>query len=121
MIDTILESITDKGLLGAFVLRSVDAGLVVKYEALGDETSSAVIRAQVSQILCETGNRAIDSLAKALAAMTMWACLKSSAVLQRLTCHRCCKSSGIGGATHATMPVWMMHAAQRSQERNGHV
>lgn len=71
VIDTILESISDKGLLEAFVLQSMNAGLVVKYEALGRDTSSAVIRAQISQILCETGNRAITSLAKALDAKQM--------------------------------------------------
>jgi hypothetical protein len=69
VITTILEAITDKGLLEAFATHSMDAGLVARYETLGrDGDSPDVIRSQVSQILCETGNRAIPSLAKALAA-----------------------------------------------------
>jgi hypothetical protein len=69
VITTILEAITDKGLLEAFAMHSMNADLVTRYEALGQDGSSAEeVRAQVSQILCETGNRAIPSLAKALAA-----------------------------------------------------
>lgn len=69
VITAILEAITDKGLLEAFVMHSMNAGLVARYEALGRENdTSTVIRAQISQILCETGNRAIPSLTKALAA-----------------------------------------------------
>jgi hypothetical protein len=69
VITTILESITDKGLLEAFVMHSMDAGLVPRYEALGhDNDGPEVIRAQISQILCETGNRTIPALAKALGA-----------------------------------------------------
>jgi hypothetical protein len=66
VIDTILEAITDKGLLEAFVLRSMDAGLVARYEALGREDDDpTVIRAQISHILCQTGSRAIVSAAEA--------------------------------------------------------
>ena len=69
VINAILGAITEKGQLEAFVRHSMNAGLVARYEALGRETSdSTVVRAQISQILCETGNRAIPSLAKALAA-----------------------------------------------------
>jgi hypothetical protein len=69
VISTILEAIPDKGLLEAFAMHSMDTGLVARYEALGqDGDNPTVIRAQVSQILCEAGNRAIPSLAKALAA-----------------------------------------------------
>jgi len=38
---------------------------MARYEALGED-SPTVIRAQISHILCETGNRAIPTLAKAL-------------------------------------------------------
>ncbi len=68
IINTIIEAITDKGLLEAFVMHSMKAGLVARYEALGGDTDPTVLRAQISQILCETGNRAVPSLAKALAA-----------------------------------------------------
>jgi len=68
VINAIIEAITDKGLLEAFVMHSMDAGLVTRYEALGWENSdSTVIRAQISHILCQTGNQAIPSLANALA------------------------------------------------------
>ena len=78
VVSTILEAITDKGLLEAFAMRSMDAGLVARYEALGHHGDSpAVIRAQVSQILCETGNRAVPSLAKALNANQRDAALKA--------------------------------------------
>jgi hypothetical protein len=68
VINVVLETITDKGLLEAFVIRSMDANLVTRYEALGwEESDSTVIRAQISQILCEAGNRAVPMLAEALA------------------------------------------------------
>jgi hypothetical protein len=69
VINTIIESVTDKGLLEAFILQSMNVGLVPRYEVLDREDSdSKIIRARISQILCETGNRAIPSLAKALEA-----------------------------------------------------
>jgi hypothetical protein len=69
VINAILEAITDKGLLEAFVMHSMDAGLVARYEKLGwDETGTSVIRAQISHILCQTGNRALPSLAEAIEA-----------------------------------------------------
>lgn len=37
VIDTILETLTDKGLMEAFVMHSMDNGLVARYEALGRE------------------------------------------------------------------------------------
>jgi hypothetical protein len=77
IIKTILEAITDKGLLEAFVLHSMNAGLVARYEALGGDTDPTVIRAQISQILCETGNRAVPTLAKELAAKKMEAATKT--------------------------------------------
>jgi hypothetical protein len=81
VIATIVEAITDNGLLEAFIMHSMDAGLVARYEALGRHgwanSDSTVIRAQISQILCETGNRAIPSLAKALEANQKDAALKA--------------------------------------------
>jgi hypothetical protein len=69
VINAILEAIPDEGLLEAFVMHSMNAGLVVRYEAIGwEERDPTVVRAQISQILCETGNRAIPSLAEAIAA-----------------------------------------------------
>jgi len=67
VINVILEAITDKGLLEAFVRDSMDAGLVARYEALGrEESDSTIIRAQISQILCEVENQAVPVLPKAL-------------------------------------------------------
>jgi hypothetical protein len=77
VIKTILAAITDKGLLEAFVLHSMNAGLVARYEALGGDSDPTVIRAQISQILCETGNRAIPTLTKALGAKQMEAATKA--------------------------------------------
>jgi hypothetical protein len=52
-----------------FILQSMNVGLVPRYEVLGREDhDSKIIRARISQILCETGNRAIPSLATALEA-----------------------------------------------------
>jgi hypothetical protein len=77
VIKTILAAITDKGLLEAFVMHSMNAGLVAKYEAIGRDSDPTAIRAQISQILCETGNRAVPTLAKELAAKKMEAATKT--------------------------------------------
>jgi hypothetical protein len=77
VIKTILAAITDKGLLEAFVQLSMNAGLVATYEALGGDSDPTVIRAQISQVLCETGNRAIPTLTKALGAKQMEAATKA--------------------------------------------
>jgi hypothetical protein len=67
--DAILDGITDKTLLEVFVLASMEYGLVARYEPLGGEHEApTVIRAQVSHILCQTGNPAVLSLAQALEA-----------------------------------------------------
>jgi hypothetical protein len=67
VIDAILDGIADKVLLDAFVQTSIEQDLVTRYEPLGPEVAGPdIIRAQVSQILCLTGNQAIVSLAKAL-------------------------------------------------------
>jgi hypothetical protein len=77
IIDTILEAISDKGLLEAFVMHSMNAGLVPRYEALDGNTDPTVLRAQISHFLCETGDRAIPLLANALAANQMEAAKKA--------------------------------------------
>jgi hypothetical protein len=67
VIDSILDGITDNAMLDAFVLTSMEQNLVPSYESLGSQsTVPAIIRAQVSHILCLTGNRAIRLLARAL-------------------------------------------------------
>jgi len=70
VIDAILEGITDKALLEAFVMVSMKHKLVARYEALGWEKSDSVvvIRAQISHVLCQIGNRTMPALAKALEA-----------------------------------------------------
>ena len=78
VINAILEAITDKGLLEAFALHSMNAGLVARYEKLGwDKTDTTVIRAQISHILCQTGNRALPSLAESLDAKQQDAATKA--------------------------------------------
>jgi hypothetical protein len=77
IVKTILAAIADKGLLEAFVMHSMNAGLVARYEALDGDSDPTVIRAQISQILCETGNRAIPTLTKALAAKQTEAATKA--------------------------------------------
>jgi hypothetical protein len=67
VIDAILDGITNKALLEAFVVASMEQNLVPRYESLGRQsTPPDIIRAQVSHILCLTGNQAIALLAKAL-------------------------------------------------------
>jgi hypothetical protein len=69
VIDAILDRITDKVLLEAFVLHSTQEGLTSRYEALGRENEDPeIICAQISRILCEKGNQIIASLEKALLA-----------------------------------------------------
>jgi hypothetical protein len=67
VIDTIIARITDKGLLEAFVLHSMKAGLVTRYEAIEvKDSSQTVIAAELSMILCQAANRAMPELARAL-------------------------------------------------------
>jgi len=66
VVDAILDGITDKVMLDAFVLTSMEQNLVPRYEALGRQSTPDIIRAQMSHILCLTGNQAIALLAKAL-------------------------------------------------------
>jgi hypothetical protein len=67
VIDSILDGFTDNAMLDAFILTSMERNLVPSYESLSRQsTVPAIIRAQVSHILCLTGNQAIGLLAKAL-------------------------------------------------------
>ena len=67
VLDSILDGITDNALLDAFVRTSMERNLVPSYESLGRQsTVPDIIRAQVSHILCLTGNQAVGLLAKAL-------------------------------------------------------
>jgi hypothetical protein len=67
VIDSILDGIIDKVMLDAFVQTSMEQNLVPRYESLGRQsTVPDFIRAQVSHILCLTGNQAVALLAKAL-------------------------------------------------------
>src|SRR5437870_3086623 len=69
VINTIIEAITDNGLLEAFILSSMEQGLIPQYEALGHKSETQqMIRAKISHILCQTGKQAMVSLQKALKA-----------------------------------------------------
>lgn len=65
-IQLVVDVLGDKGLLDVFIMHSMEEGLVARYALIcEDEFREPVIRAQISQILCETGNRALPALAKA--------------------------------------------------------
>jgi hypothetical protein len=69
VIDAILDGISDKVTLEAFVIASMEQNLVGRYEqVLKVSTDATIIRATISHILCEAGNRAIVSLTKAFKA-----------------------------------------------------
>jgi hypothetical protein len=69
VIEAILDAITDRGLFEPFVLSSMEHDLVSKYEVVGQEESNkTLIRARISQILCQLGNKARVSLAETLKA-----------------------------------------------------
>jgi hypothetical protein len=69
VVEAILDAITDRGLFEAFVLTSMTDDLVSKYEMVGrEEADKALIRARISQILCQLGNKARVSFAQALQA-----------------------------------------------------
>ncbi len=65
VIDTIFQALAETELLDSFISASMEKQLVTSYEPLGHERPH-VIRAQISQILCESGFREIVSLGKAL-------------------------------------------------------
>lgn len=78
VIDAILDGITDTTLLEVFVITSMQYDLVARYEPLGgNDSDPTIIRAQLSQILCQTGNQAIVSLTEALEAKQMDAASKA--------------------------------------------
>ncbi len=67
-IQLVVEVLSDTGLLDAFIMHSVEEGLVARYAVLcEDDLGAPVIRAGISHILCQTGNRTLPVLAKALA------------------------------------------------------
>jgi hypothetical protein len=67
-IQLVVEVLGDTGLLDVFIMHSVDQGLVARYAIIcEDDFHASVIRAGISHILCQTGNRALPVLAKALA------------------------------------------------------
>ena len=67
-IQLVVEVLDGSGLLDVFIFHSVKEGLVARYAIICEGGFSAsVIRAQISQILCETGNRALPALAKLMA------------------------------------------------------
>lgn len=69
VVEAILDATTDKGLFEAFVVTSMAHDLVSKYKMVGkEETDKTLIRARISQILCQLGNKARVSLAEALKA-----------------------------------------------------
>jgi hypothetical protein len=67
-VELVVDVLGDTGLLDVFILHSLEHGLVARYAIIckGD-FYEPVIRAQISQILCQTGNRALPVLAKAVA------------------------------------------------------
>jgi len=67
-VQLVVEVLGDKGLLDVFISHSMEEGLVGKYALIcEDDFYAPIIRAQISQILCETGNRALPVLATAMA------------------------------------------------------
>jgi hypothetical protein len=69
VVEAILDAITDKGLFEAFAVTSMTHDLVSRYEKVGkEETDKTLIRARISRILCQLGNKARVSLAEALKA-----------------------------------------------------
>jgi hypothetical protein len=57
----------DKGLLDSFIFHSLQERLVARYALIcEDGFHETVIRAQISQILCETGFRALPELVEAI-------------------------------------------------------
>jgi hypothetical protein len=67
-IQLVVEVLGDTGLLDVFIMHSVEEGLVARYAIICEgDFSAPVIRAGISAILCQTGNRALPVLAKAVA------------------------------------------------------
>src|SRR5262249_50538615 len=56
VVEAIVDAITDKSLFEPFVLTSMRNDLVSKYEMVGqEEADKTIIRARISQILCQLG------------------------------------------------------------------
>jgi hypothetical protein len=67
-IQLVVEVLDGTGLLDVFIMHSVEEGLVARYAIICEgDFYAPVIRAQISQILCQTGNRALPALAKLIA------------------------------------------------------
>ena len=67
-IQLVVEVLSGSGLLDVFIVHSVEEGLVARYAIICEgDFSAPVIRAQISHILCQTGNRALPALAKLMA------------------------------------------------------
>jgi hypothetical protein len=82
VVEAILDAITDKGLFEAFIAESMAHDLVSKYKMVGqEETDKTLIRAHISHILCQLGNKARVSLAEALKAKAAPEKLVPNAVL----------------------------------------
>ena len=77
VVDSILDGITDKVMLDAFVLTSMEQNLVPRYEALGRQSTPDIIRAQISHILCLAGNQANRLAGKSLGYERYRKCEKS--------------------------------------------
>jgi hypothetical protein len=79
VVNAIIERIKDKGLLEAFVMHSMNEGLVKSYERLGGNDPT-IISAEISHILCKVGNKTIPFLTKALEAKQQETAAKSLAL-----------------------------------------
>jgi hypothetical protein len=84
VIDAILDAITDKVLLEAFVLTSTELGLVTRFEACQESDGQTLIRAQLSQIVCERGDVALGLFIKAREANEMETAGALGALVQNL-------------------------------------
>jgi hypothetical protein len=66
-IQLVVHVLDDKELLDVFVKHSMEHGLIARYADICEgDFSAPVIRAEISQILCEAGNRALPALEKAV-------------------------------------------------------
>jgi hypothetical protein len=67
-VQLVADVLGDKGLLDSFIFHSIQERLIARYALIcEDGLHDPVIRAQISEILCETGFRALPVLAKAIA------------------------------------------------------
>ena len=67
VIDAIFDALANTELFDCFVLQSMENNLVAQYEQLGgDNADVPILRAQISQILCQAGLRKIAFLEEEL-------------------------------------------------------